>query len=329
MLERASSRAGSTGGAGGAEVAAPLPGSPRGGFLVGLAWMIAACAGFACMLLLIRITARSGIHPFEIAFFRNFFALIVLMPWLLRVGWHGLATRRHGLYALRSTTGVASMLSWFWAVSVMPMAEAVALSFTAPFFVTILAALVLGEVVRIRRWSAVCVGFVGALIIVRPDAPAIAALPLAMILFSTVMNAGSTICVKSLTHTENPTAIVAYMAIIYTPLTLIPALFVWRWPSAAELGLLSALGVIATLAHICWTRALSATEVSAIVPFDFARLVFAALLGWLFFREVTTLATWLGSAIIVASGIYIARREAIAARERRGSPPAATPGAAA
>ncbi len=118
------------------------------------------------------------------------------------------------------------------------------------------------------------------------------------------------------------------MAIIYTPLTLIPALFVWRWPTPAELGLLFALGVVATAAHLCWTRALRATEVSAIVTFDFARLVFAALLGWWFFGEVTTLWTWIGSAIIVASGIYIARRETIAARERRGSPPAGTPGPA-
>ncbi len=162
----------------------PAP-AARGGFLVGLAWMIAACVGFALMLLLIRLAAKSGIHPFEIAFFRNFCSLIVISPWLWHVGLLGLATKRYRLYALRSTTGVASMLSWFWAVSVMPMAEAVALSFTTPFFVTILAALVLGEIVRIRRWSAVFVGFVGAIVIVRPDAPTIAALPLAMILFST------------------------------------------------------------------------------------------------------------------------------------------------
>ncbi len=300
-------------------VAAAAPARARAApaaFVVAAGWMIAACAGFAAMVGIIRHVAESGVHPFEIAFFRNFFGLVAMAPWIARVGMAGLATTRHPLYTLRAVAGVVSMLAWFLALSLMPITEAVALSFTAPFFTTMLAALVLGEIVRARRWTAVAVGFMGALVILRPQDAGIGAFEAALVLVSAATQAGSAICIKALSRTESPNAIVAYMVIYLTPMSLLPALFFWSWPNWAELGWLALLGVAATLAHLCYTRALRLADASAIAPFDFARLVFVALIGWFVFGQRSDLWTWIGAAIIFASGIYIAHREARAGRSK-------------
>src|SRR5690349_19536170 len=136
--------------------------------VVGGAWMMCACVLFAVMTGLVRYVADSGMHPWQVAFFRNFFSLVVMAPWIFKAGLAGLRTARYPLYTLRAFVGMVSMLCWFWSVALLPIAEATALGFTAPFFTTILAAFVLGEVVRMRRWAAVFVGFIGTLIILRP-----------------------------------------------------------------------------------------------------------------------------------------------------------------
>ena len=138
----------------------------------GALWMVTAAALFSVLNLLIR-HASTELHPFQVTFFRNFFSLAFMLPWLMRAGLGGLRTRKWGLYSTRALTGLAAMLTWFYAISVMPLAEAVALNFTTPLFATVGAALFLGEVVRLRRWTATVVGFLGVLVIVRPDADAI------------------------------------------------------------------------------------------------------------------------------------------------------------
>ena len=146
-----------------------LPGSanPDQLPLAGAMWMVGACLFFAAMSGIIRHVSAE-LHAFEIAFLRNLFGLAFMMPWLARVGWSGLKTQRIGLYTVRGIIGLAAMLAFFWAITILPLAQVTALSFTAPLFATILAALVLREVVRARRWAAILVGFVGALIILRP-----------------------------------------------------------------------------------------------------------------------------------------------------------------
>lgn len=271
--------------------------------------------GFAIMIGIIRHVSAE-IHAFEIAFFRNLFGLLWMLPWFLKVGSDGLKTQRIGLYSLRAVAGVAAMLTWFTAVTIMPLTEAVALSFTTPFFATILAILFLGEIVRARRWSAIIVGFIGAMIILRPGIEAIRPEAL-LVLFSAFCVAAATLFVKMLSRTEHPNAIVAYMVIFLTPISLVPAIFVWRWPSWTMLGWMALLGLIATLSHLCYTRAFRAADTSAIMPFDFSRLLFSALIGFLFFQEIAGIWTWVGAAIIVSAAIYTARREAITQRQGR------------
>lgn len=277
--------------------------------------MVGACLFFASMAGIIRHVS-SELHPFEIAFFRNLFGLAFMMPWLARVGWGGLKTQRIGLYTVRAIIGLGAMLMYFWAITILPLAQVTALSFTAPLFATILAALILREVVRKRRWAAVLIGFVGALIILRPGVQEIG-WPTMAVLFSSLLMASAVVMVKMLSRTEPTSAIVTYLVIYLTPLSLIPALFVWETPSWTVLAWLMALGGVATAAHQCLTRSFAVAEASAVMPFDFCRLIFAALIGFFFFDQVPDLWSGIGAAVIVAASVYIAHREAVVARSAR------------
>jgi drug/metabolite transporter (DMT)-like permease len=125
--------------------------------------------------------------------------------------------------------------------------------------------------------------------------------------------------VKTLSRSESPFAMVLYMNLILTPLSLIPALFVWRWPSGTALLLVIALGVLAAVAHILLTRSFARADASAVTPFDYARLPFVALIAYLIYGEAPDLWTWVGAGVIAGSAIYIARREAQVAKLRKAS----------
>ena len=270
--------------------------------------MTAAAMLFTLMNLLVRLAAAE-LPILQIPFFRNLFALAFMLPWALRMGVASLRTRQLKLHVVRAVIGVASMLAWFSAVALIPLAEAVALNFTAPLFVTVGAALLLGEVVRVRRWSATVIGFAGTLLVLRPGIESISLLTLLPIA-SAILMAASMLCVKVLSRTDAPGIIVFYMGLLMTPLSLLPALFVWQWPSASAWLWLVLLGLVAAVAHLLFTRAFAKCDASAVQPFDFTRLPFAALLGFAFFGEVPSMWIWLGGAMIAGSAVYIARREA-------------------
>ncbi len=271
--------------------------------------MTASCVFFAVLTGLIRHLSAT-LDPLEIVFFRNLFGLIVMLPWLMRVGVGALSTRRPWLHALRAAFALVAMISWFTAISHVNLADAVALSFTSPMFTTIAAVIVLREVVRARRWGAVIVGFAGAMIILRPGFHEIAPESLLVLLAASMMAVGMTM-IKILSRTDSTGAIVFYMVLVLTPASLVPALFVWRTPTPEELVWLLALGGAATLGHLCLTRAFSVAEATQVVPFDFIRLPLIALIGYFFFGEAIDAWTGVGAAIIVGSSVYIAHREAV------------------
>ena len=175
-----------------------------------------------------------AIHPFEIAFFRSVFALAVVAPWFYRDGLALLHTRHIGLHCLRAVFNVFAMLSFFYALSITPLSEVTALGFTAPIFTTLLAALILGEIVGARRWAAVIVGFVGALIILRPGFVEVRPGQM-LVVFSSLVWACALLVIKTLCRTDSSATIIAYMALLMIPLTFAPAAFVWRWPDGAQL----------------------------------------------------------------------------------------------
>lgn len=287
---------------------AALPATLRGGL-----WMVGFTMTFAVLMAMVRHVSAE-IHPIEISFFRNFFALVVMLPWFARTGLGGLRTRRFGLHGFRALSGVIAMGALFMAVSLMPLAEVTALTFTSPLFATAGAALVLGETVRLRRWTATAVGFAGTLIILRPGAETLT--PAAMIaLLAAVFIATSMLSIKSLSATEPPSVILLYMGILMTPMSLVPALFVWTWPSAEAWAWLAVIGGVATVGQLAVARAFAAADASAVMPFDFFRLVFTAALGFALFGEGLDVWTWVGAGLILASSVYIARREARLGKE--------------
>jgi drug/metabolite transporter (DMT)-like permease len=292
--------------------ATPEPSQPltRRGVLL----MVGSVASFALMAICIRL-ASEQLHPFQIAFFRNLFGLAFTIPIILKAGLGLLRTNRLGLYLLRCVTGLCAMLAGFWALVHLPLAQAVALSYTTPLFVTILAVLVLGEVVRARRWTAIAIGFVGVLVILRPDA---GGLQLAAIvaLVASALSASSAISIKFLSRTEAPDAIVVWMVMVMTPLSLLPALPVWQWPTAPIWLWAILTGGLGTLGHLLMTRAYRLADVSALQPLNFLQLPIVAVLAWLLFSEAIDLWTAVGAGIIFTSTIYIAHREARLNRAR-------------
>ncbi len=274
--------------------------------------LLGATIGFASMHAVIRI-ASSEQHPFEIAFFRNLFGLVVLSPFLLRHGFGALRTRRLPLHAARGAVHVSAMLMFFTAVPITPLGTVAALSFTAPLFVTVGAVLVLGEVVRIRRIAALAAGFAGALVIIRPGVAALDPGSL-LVLGSSAVWAGAMILIKLLSRTESSLTMTAYMAVFLTPLSSIAAAFVWRWPSPEELGWFALMGSLGTVAHLCLAQAFREADAAAVLPVDFLRLIWASVFGYLLFGEVPVLFVWIGGTIIFASTLYLAYREARVAR---------------
>lgn len=290
------------------------------GPIKGALFMITAAFGFSIMNALVR-EVSSELHPFEIAFFRNVFALLFTLPWLLRVGAAGWKTTRPGLQLLRSVLGLAAMLTWFSSLALLPLAEATALNFTVPLFATLGAAIVLGESVRARRWSATVVGFLGVIVILRPGFAELQP-EMALPIVAAVFMAGSVLTVKKLSSSDSPETVVFYMNLILTPLSFLPALFVWQWPSGDALLMMAGVGFVGSLSHLLLTRAYVHGDASAIIPFDYARLPFVAAIGFLFFDELPDLWTWVGAAVIAGSAIYIARREAQVARRHGAATPA-------
>lgn len=282
--------------------------------LRGAAWMLLAAAAFAAMTALVRIMGER-LHPFEIAFWRNFYGLVFMLPWVARTGWGALRTRRIGGYTLRAVCGLTAMLLWFWAITLMPLGEAVALSFTAPLFASVAAVALLGERMGLRRTLALLAGFAGALIILRPGIVAVSE-PALLVLASSVFIAFSVTMVKTLSRSENPAAIVTWMGVFMTPMSLIAAAFFWRGPTWGDTALLVVMGGFATVGQVAMTRAYAATEATIVLPFDYARLPFAAVIAYFAFAEVPDAWTWIGAAVIAGATIYIARREARLARAR-------------
>lgn len=267
---------------------------------------------FGSMTVAIRLASET-LHAFEIAFFRNFFGLMIALPLLLRHGPGLLKTARLPRYVFRCTIGIASMLAGFWAIGHLPLAQAVALSYSSPIFVTIAAVVLLRERVRARRWAAVALGFVGVLVIVRPGTDSFSAGTL-IALLAAVLSGIVSIQIKQLSSTEPADRIVLLTTLLWVPMSLAPALTVWEWPRGIAWVWVIAAGAMGTGGHMLWTRALKLGDVSALTPISFMQLPLVAAAGWWLFREPVDCWTAIGAGVIFAANAYIAHREAQLAR---------------
>jgi len=273
----------------------------------GIVLMCLSTVAFSIMHGLVRFVSEV-LPPFQIAFFRNFFGLAFLLPLLMRSRFEVLRTKQIGLHALRGVINMAAMLMFFTALSISPIAKVTALGFTAPIFMAILAVIVLGERFRIYRWSAIFLGFVGMLIILRPGLVVIDTGAL-LVIGSAVLWAVAMLIIKIQSRTESSLTIVAYMGIFLGVFSIVPALWVWQPFELQTLGLMVLIGLFGSIAQMAISESLKETDPTALMPFDFLKLIWTAMIGAWFFAEIPDMFTWIGATVIFSSGLFIAFRE--------------------
>lgn len=276
--------------------------------------MLASTLCFGCMAIAIRLASQT-LHTFEVAFFRNLFGLLAVMPLLLGAQRASLRTKQLPKYFVRCLIGVCSMFSAFWAIGHLPLAQAISLTYSSPIFATIAAVLFLDERVRARRWLAVAAGFIGVLVIMRPGSAEFS-IDLLVALLAAVLSGAVSIQLKQLSKADSANTIVLYTYAFWVPMSLLPALFVWQWPHGITWLWIVGAGLFGTGGQVLWTHALKIGEVSALTPIGFTQLPLLAVAGWLWFGESVGIYTVIGASIIIGSNAYIAHREAVLARRQ-------------
>ena len=272
-------------------------------------WVTIAMALFAGLAVFARMAMNAGLHPFVVVFLRNLFAVAMLLPLLVWRGSSLVQSPQIGLYGVRVAISFLSMLAWFYAISLIPIGEVMAIGFLAPLFGTLGAIFLLGEKVRMRRWGALLIGFAGAMIILRPGGAPLGLGQICAVL-SAVLTGVTAVLIKQLTARDDPDKIVFLTNVMLLPLSLLPALFVWSRPTAAMLPPLLGMGVCAVVGHVALVRGYAATDASLAQTFEFSRLPFTVAIAYVAFGETIDVWTWIGALIIFASAVYITRREA-------------------
>jgi drug/metabolite transporter (DMT)-like permease len=265
-------------------------------------WM----AGWLALMLLITVAGREALHEinvFQLILIRSSVGLILLYPLIHRAGgFAAMRTQRLPMHIARNTIHFGAQLGWFFALTLIPIGQVVAIEFTMPIWTAIVAALFLGERMTIWKSCAIALGLVGVVMIVRPATGAIN--PGQLIALAAAVGFGISIAmVKSLTRTEQTVTIVFYMAAVQIAGSLLPGLYVWTWPSLTVWGWAIVLAFCGTFSHYCMTRALLYADATVVVPMDFLRVPLTALAGWLLYSEQLDAFTVLGAALILAGNL--------------------------
>ncbi|UUX49791.1 DMT family transporter [Nisaea acidiphila] len=271
----------------------------------GCIWLVLASLFFAVMTAAIKDVGQR-IPVWEILFIRQLCVIAILGPQLYRSFPAGFKTERLHLHGLRVGFSLLAMTTGFTAVIYMPLAQVTAISFARTLFITLLAVLILKEVVDLKRWGATVFGFLGVLIVLQPSLDGIdfyAGLAMASAMSLAVVMVLTRIMAK----TESPMAIMTYQSFGLTIAFAIPAILMWQTPTAWELLTMVVTGVLMTLAQYSNIKAYKHGEASAVQPMEYTRLVFAGLIGVMFFQEVPSLWTVAGSIVIFVGAIYSVR----------------------
>jgi drug/metabolite transporter (DMT)-like permease len=280
-----------------------------------MAWMMLACIAFAGLWVMIRI-ASEELHPFALVVWRNFLGLLWLMPMVLLTPGL-LKTDRLPGHMRRAASGVIATFATFYAVANAPLANVLAINYTAPLFATIGAVLFLGERIRWVRGAALAMGFVGMLLVLQPASAGMTPGLWAAVI-SAITTAFSYLAIKALTGQDDPRAVAVWSFILTTPVSFLLALPFWTWPSPQLWPILFGLGACAAAGQLALSKAFSLADAGAVLPFDFVRFGLITLAGILLFGEEYDPMTLVGGAVILASTIVLALREQKLARERAG-----------
>ncbi len=272
-----------------------------------IAWMIAAIVSFLAMAVSVR-ELSAGMHAFEMLFIRSAIGVAILAAVLSVRGWGQVRTRRLGGHLLRNLIHFAGQTLWIFGIALLPLATVAAIEFTTPIWGVFLAVLFLGERMNRGRWVALAFGILGILIILRPGIAAVS--PATLLMLGCTFCFGATNAMtKWLTRSDTPLAIVFYMVAIQTLIGALATVFVWTPVAAGDWPFLVLLGVTGVSAHYALSHAFAAADAAFIMPFEFLRLPFVALIGFLVYAEGFETAVLIGAVLIFAGNTYSLRRE--------------------
>jgi drug/metabolite transporter (DMT)-like permease len=278
--------------------------------LLGIALRVGAATCFAFMAAMIKLGAEAKVSLPELAFYRFAFGLPPLLIWIALTGSFGAwRTRRPLAHLWRGTIGLTTMVTAFAALTFLPLAESATIGFVAPLFSVMLSALVLSEKVGRHRWTAVVMGLIGVLIVMRPGNGHVPALGLALALLAALGTAGVTITLRTIGKTERTPTIVLWFTFFAMAVTGLFLPFYGQAHDGSTWAILAALGLFGGLGQLFLTSSLRFAPVSVVVPFDYSQLLWAVLLGWVLWDTHPPASTWAGAAVIVASGLYTLYRE--------------------
>ncbi len=249
------------------------------------------------------------LHPIIICFYRCLMGLIIITPFVARNNFRALQTDNMRLQIFRALINIISMICWFSAIGMMHFEKATALGFTTPLFTTVLAVLILGEVIRFHRTAALLLGFIGILIIIRPGYVPFEFGTILMLIasfsFSFVL-----IFVKKLSATDSSLTIIFYHLLYMTPVFFILSLFYWQTITLDQIIIFSLMGASGLLSHWCLAQAFKMSDTTFVMPLQFTKLIWASVIGLFIFAEQPDIWTWIGGIIIFISVVYITYREA-------------------
>ena len=274
--------------------------------LIAISLMVISGLFFVFMHSAVKYLSKE-VHIFEIAFFRCALVIFVLAPIILRLGKSVFVTGQPKIQFLRITTNSVAMLCFFYGISSTPLAQLTTLGFTVPIFTTILAVVFMNEKIRLRRTSALIIGFIGTLIVMRPDISI--QLGTVLIIFSSFLWSVCLIYIKKLTETDSAITISLYFGIGMIPATFVMAFPVFEMIDLRQFIILIFIAITGTLAQTIMNFAFEKGELALLLPFDFLRLIWSVLIGYALFAEEPEITLWIGGFLIIGSTSYIAWRE--------------------
>lgn len=284
-------------------------------FAIGLRLTAVIC--LSVMFVTVRLADARGVHVLESLFYRQALALPIVFAWAMTSGGlNSIRTGRIGVHVSRTVIGMTGMVLNFLSYILLPPAEAATIGFTMPIFGTILSALILKESTGLHRWSAVAIGFLGVLVMIRPDSGHFPPIGLAVAVAASLVTACVSLVLRELGRTEEAGTVVFWFTLLSVPPLGVAMLFVGQAHDAATWGLLLLIGVVGGIAQLCLTAALRWGPVSLVLPMDYSTIIWTTLLGWALWGVLPEETTWIGAALIILSGLYIAWREHVRARPR-------------
>jgi drug/metabolite transporter (DMT)-like permease len=271
-------------------------------------WVALSGLLFSCLNATMRNITLS-LDPFESQFLRYLFGVLVMLPFVWRQGWSTYRPVNMSGQFWRGAVHTLGLTLWFTALPHLGLADMTAIGFTGPIFIMLGAAWFLGEKMRGDRWVAASIGFAGVIVVVTPKFTGQGGVYALLMLASSPVFAASFLMTKTLTRYESPGVIVLWQAISVTLLSLPLSLIHWTSPTIWQWIGFATAGIFGSLGHYCLTRGFRVADISATQSLRFLDFVWASLIGWLVFSDVPSHTTLIGALIILASTVWIARRE--------------------